>query len=541
MDLSKLLENKEQLLELLTQPGGEHVAAQLVKLSSKLERLQAVLRDRPYLSYIPHPSQEPFHRSDKRGRGYFAGNRAGKSTAGNLEAYAHALGYRPWLPESDPDYRVRYKVTDLEGNVKEHTIKAPNVGRIYITDYGAWDRDVGSIWERWIPRSEYRFVKNSQQNVKKIVLSNRSVIYVMTREMDDIMHEGGEVNWVFYNEPPKFPHFKAAQTRLIDTNGPWWICCTLIEEEPWVYDYIWEKGKEDLNIEVIQGSTEDNLKERGGVLDRASIDEVTKFFTKAEAEARISGRPIFASGRIFKMYQGREPWFIDPIPIGFDWPRFMAIDPHPRKPFGVLWCAVDPYTRTCFVVDELYSDDIRNIDEFAAVVQFVEKKKLRSLRARDGDLIDGILNTPEIRWIDPSATTPDPISGSTIQHELVKRNILCNTWTKAHKDTRITTAKSWLSVRDNSNIPSIVIFNNCERLDWELRHYYWDPKSGKPVKDKDDLIDCLLAFVSSDVISLAHVSADAREDRPRLLTPQWGPPNPKRTDRRNNYRKTKRW
>jgi hypothetical protein len=32
----------------------------------------------------------------------------------------------------------------------------------------------------------------------------------------------------------------------------------------------------------------------------------------------------------------------------------------------------------------------------------------------------------------------------------------------------------------------------------------YNPKTGKPVKDNDDLIDCLLAFVNVDVIQYAQ-------------------------------------
>ncbi len=45
-----------------------------------------------------------------RTRIFEAGNQSGKTVIGVAEDIAHAMGFRPWLEKSDPDYKIRVKV-----------------------------------------------------------------------------------------------------------------------------------------------------------------------------------------------------------------------------------------------------------------------------------------------------------------------------------------------------------------------------------------------------------------------------------------------
>jgi hypothetical protein len=67
-----------------------------------------------YLEMLP--TQEKFIRI-KNNRGQTPktrllelGNQSGKTTVGIAEDIAHAMGFRPWLKENDPDYRIKVRV-----------------------------------------------------------------------------------------------------------------------------------------------------------------------------------------------------------------------------------------------------------------------------------------------------------------------------------------------------------------------------------------------------------------------------------------------
>ena len=62
------------------------------------------------------PTQEAFIRiKNNRGRTprvrvFEAGNQSGKTVGGVAEDIAHAMGFRPWLSKTDPDYRIPIRV-----------------------------------------------------------------------------------------------------------------------------------------------------------------------------------------------------------------------------------------------------------------------------------------------------------------------------------------------------------------------------------------------------------------------------------------------
>ena len=525
MRLSDALKNPDELQRILKTPEGMALLPQLHALAQQLDTLTTAIRSRPDLAFLPNRPQEEFLRAKTWGAGLFSGNRMGKSTAAVLKSLALSMGYHPFLAPEDPDYFLR-----LHWVTGAPRIEVPNVGRFGITDYKAWERDVVNEWEKWIPKGTYRYVRNTQNNVTKIVMQNRSVIHIMTREMDDITWEGGKIDWAVFNEPPKEQHFKATLRGLVDTHGPWYMCLTLLDSEPWIFDQVWERGlREPEKITIIEGSTEDNLIERGGVLTREAVEDFASFLTEAEYAARVMGRPIYASGQVFKQYRPTIPWRIDPVPIRSNWLRVMAIDPHPQKPFAALWGVVDPYTDTLHLIHELYSERIKTIEEFADQVKKIETEILFDQIDANGNLHRGPLGRPTIRWIDPAASEPVTTDKRTnVQRELAKHGVYCARWDRADKDNRIMVAQDWLRPRVDSGNPVTQVWTTCPRLDYELRHWYFEPKTGKPKKTGNDLIDCWLAFVSANVIKMA--SKFVPEAGSRVHPLKWGTFNKTTTD-----------
>lgn len=486
--VKKLTTNPELLVEALDGDEDGGVAALLASLERDTKLLFRFLKKFPQLGYVMNRAQRRAHMAYERAIACFWPNRVGKTVFLVNRAHAASQGERKWLPKYDPRRKFTWKFEDPDsGEVEEYQMTVPNVGRLYVNDYKAFERDVQQEWESWVPQGTYKYTKNTQGNVTKITMDNKSVIHIMTYEQSPTAAEGGRLNWACFNEPCPKTHFTATLRGLMDTNGPWWMAMTLIDEEPWIFDELYEAGHHDPNIAIIEASIEDNCRENGGVLTRKFIAEFSKHLDEDERTARLEGRPKFAAGKVFKGFHKKEPWIVEKALLLDHWPRFGAIDPHDRKPDAVMWAAVDPGSSTVFIYDELYDSDLHTVSEVCHEVNGRDKTRPK----------------PTMWWIDPAATKPDPISGSNVQFEYQRHGIIADTWSRADKTSRIIRGRDWFKVREKTNLPKVVIFERCSRTIWELGRYMYSPKTGKPTKDDDDLVDCFLALCNVDIISLA--------------------------------------
>lgn len=493
----QIIEDPELIRKVLETREGQKLIPEFVRLFEQANEYLAACKREPMLGYIPNGPQDRFHRSQVRGRVMSGSNRTGKSTAIVAAMRAHAKGYRDWLPEGHPNRDV--KLHWVKG---APPIQVPNRARLYVNDYKAWDRDVRKEWEHWVPSNEYKYVR-AQKNITEIQMTNGSVIFIMTNEMKQEASEGGEVHWVAYNEPPKRPHFIAAQRGLTDTNGPWFAAMTILDAEPWVFEQIYTAAIDDPQIEIFEATFEDNLIENGGVLTREGIAEFAKFLTEDEKQARLYGKPLQAAGQVMKPYARRHPYYIEKHPLPAGTVFFNFIDPHPKKPFASLWLAVDPENEQVYAVADLY-EPCRDLNEFVKRVRKIESQPLDFYDPKTGKQYTSAMGRPYMRFIDPQAKQRDPISGLNVHRELANRGIHCRPWSRADKETKIIKARSWLYIQDSCDLPKIQIWESAPRLDFEMTNFFWNPKTGKVIKYNDDCIDCLLAAIAHDIIRLAR-------------------------------------
>jgi hypothetical protein len=213
---------------------------------------------------------------------------------------------------------------------------------------------------------------------------------------------------------------------------------------------------------------------------------------------------------VFKDYESKEPWFIDPVPINPAWPTFFGLDYHPAKPYSALWAAVDPRSRTAYIIKELKDPRIKNIEDFANAVRRVEHEE-QFLLTDGNQQFMGTIGEPDFRWIEPLANTEDRHWGSSLRRDLANMGIRCVPWDRASKDNRIEMGKVWFAQRPTGD-PYVKVFKTCQAFDYELRHWYYDQKTLKPRKEHDDLIDVFLAFASKNIIRLAVIQAQEQEE-----------------------------
>lgn len=125
-------------------------------------------------------------------------------------------------------------------------------------------------------------------------------------------------------------------------------------------------------------------------------------------EEQYNGKFVAYTGLVYKRFF-RQDHVIEPFDIPKHWVRYMAIDPHPQTPCGILWLAVDEH-ETCFLYDEMFIPNL-TISEIVAKVKAKER----------GDAI-------RKRLIDPKAKMIDKLRGQlvSIQMQFAREGLYCH-------------------------------------------------------------------------------------------------------------------
>lgn len=421
--------------------------------------------------YVPHPKQEEFHNDSARLRLFMGGNRSGKTTAGCVEAISYALGERPWN--------------------KTETCSHPAKIRIWGEDY---TNHIGQVivpkLKEWVPKKALRNTKKNQQGIETYwELEHKSgglsTIEILSYEQDPAKAEGWDGDFIWYDEPPPRAHFIASERGLIDRGGRSAMTMTPIKE-PWIYDEIYlQRDGRKYSCFVVDMDDNPYLSEDD---KQAFIDKLTE----EEKVARKSGEFQHLTGLIYKEFNPAIH-VIEPFELKTeDYSWYEALDPHPRTPHAVLWLAVGR-DGTKYVVDEHFRAG--TIDDLSVSIRAKRagKRVVRSI-------------------IDPISVGLDPITGTTIQRELLDRGFY---YEEASKDLTagILRVKQALTLRNGRS--EIYFFSTCERTLWEIRRYIWDEWKGvskdtrdpkpKP-RDKDDhFMECLYRLLLLEPVFVPNV------------------------------------
>lgn len=282
----------------------------------------------PIECYVPQDKphwQKEFHRAPHKIRAMFGGNQSGKTYCGKFEAAFHFTGVYPdWYP--------------VEGRMKQ-----PTRGRILVKDF---PKGVGEVMEpalaSAIPERLIKGVKrNSQGYLTKMYGTNGSTIDIVTHDMDTKALEGWQGHWLWPDEPPSRDKWIACMRGLIKNAGRCWFTCTPLDE-PWMYDEVY------LNPEFFSCNVDiDDNK----YLSKKEIDIFAGMLNEDEKEARLHGKFMHMSGLTHKEFSV-DVHVKDSLPEDArNWPRWQIVDPHTRKPFAVIYGAIDPLGRK-WIYDE---------------------------------------------------------------------------------------------------------------------------------------------------------------------------------------------
>lgn len=306
--------------------------------------------------YKPNRAQALFHYAINKDGGICrtrvlqGSNKVGKTCGGIVEDIAHALGYRPWLQEDDPNYKINVSV--------------PNNGLILgETIVTSVDKKLSPELLRWLPkRCMYETRKNPQGVIVKVKIPYGikgekcgSTIHLGSYDQPPDTQEGIDWGWVHYDEPPPHENYIAVERGKIAGDARSWLTMTPLKE-PWILDQIIERAEFDSDVSVTIGEIWDNAESNGGVLKQEAIDEFIKKLDPDEYEARILGKWKHLAGLVYSKWWKDDLHIIDDFDMSkcfrSGWTPYEAVDPHDNRATCWLFAAMGPNSRL-YVYDYL--------------------------------------------------------------------------------------------------------------------------------------------------------------------------------------------
>lgn len=477
--------------------------AALTELWQELTALELAYSTKKICFYEPIGHQPQFHdASTATMRLVLGSNRSGKSVAGVVEAIAHSLGYRPWLPEDHPN-----RIVKLANN---EPIPIPNIGRVIAQNYQqAINQTIWPKIQEWAPAGYYTVKRDNRGIPVEIRWRNGSVIYFMSDDQDDMAFEGTNGHWWWGDEPFGRKKYTALKRGLVDYSGHAWMTMTPLTQ-PWIHDDVVSRANEaNGRVKLFKFSIWDNCTENGGHLRREDIEEFLSDLREDELEARLHGNFLHLAGRVYKEWDPEPPYWVEPKPIPRDWPRVCILDPHPRKPVCVVWLAISPDDQVV-VYRDLYASRLRTVRAVADEIKRLEgwtpvgEDRDGKTRYARGEHTENVC----YRIIDTSAQADEKTSGSTIRKMFAENGLHTALAQKQNKDAGIDAIHEAFERKYEWSEPGLVIQNCCLKLKSDLLNFCWDDwstdkqqqlKGDKQEvrKHHDDSIDCLRYYYQS--------------------------------------------
>jgi hypothetical protein len=303
------------------------------------------------------------------------GEKCGKTRISVCESIAHAMGFRPWLRNDDPDYKISIRVPNqgfMGCQTMAQSVSAkiePELAMLIPAHCAPdWKRDTtGALKSVTI---KYDFDGRLCGSALHVRSYNQLADTFLGIDYD---HYG-------WDEPPPHDLLIAAERGKVTTNAPSWFAMTPLYGAPYFYDMFSVKafngGGDDQEIAIFTGTTWDNCQdycrqcdeyipandpvnmadphgERPvnncpkcgqimGFIPRAGIEEYAKLFTDPEEyDAHIGGKEGHLSGLVYKTLDRAVHLYKD-FKIPADWMRIEAVDPHDARPTRWLFAAVSP-------------------------------------------------------------------------------------------------------------------------------------------------------------------------------------------------------
>ena len=487
---------------------------QVLLKQKELELLRTKLllvKDHGLAFYRPHEKQHEFHKSNCKRRGFFAGNRTGKSECDAAETVAWFVGERTWYKSAFPIYGMRdgkRVITEFHEGGENHPLVTQGIPRyatkqlVITTDWKKVDEiwtsprgdSPGKLW-KFIPTSAKTETKRNHEGIIDQLFSNTGSVIRFTTEQafakNPQSSESTDYDRVAIDEPITEDMWKANARSLVDRDGQGDFTLTSLRER-WIYDYFHDPENPRDDRFAVRATIYDNP-----YLTPAAIQRFLDDLTEDEIQCRALGIPLELSGLVYKEFQ-REKHVLTQLPTGWtswtnpplDHTIYVSIDVHPQTPQAVMFVAVGPLGRP-IVYDEIWRPC--TADELALEVL---------LR----------INGRQIGFVkcDPKAWEEDPVYKVSMAQRFAANGLYVEKASKA-----LTFGIN--NMRQVFKSMSVLFAPTVKRTLWELSRWHYD-KENKPIDKDDHFMECMYRIFLLPVPHLRRDTSPPVADFPIEMT-----------------------
>lgn len=413
---------------------------------------------------IIHKKQIEFHKSTKRNRWVFGGNRTGKTECGAIETIWLSLGIHPYKKNKKS---TECWVVSLSQRVQKEVAQAKilkylprtAIKEIFMTSGKKSDAENGII--------ECIVVYNA--------FGNTSKIWFKSCEEGREKFQGTSLDFKWFDEEPPEDIYNECKMRVIDKSGEIFGTMTPLKGLTFIYNQIYLNQNNDPEVFYLFMSWEDNP-----FLSKTEIDRLTQTMSPDEIEARKYGRfSMIDSGLIYTEFD-INIHVIDPFEIDKEWQDNLSIDPGLSNPLSCHWYARD-YDGNIYVVAEHFAEN-KTIEYHSQKIKEISKR-LNWKTASNG-MIESL--------IDSAANQKTLASQKSVTDLFYDNGILVNPNVNKDVLSGISKVKTYLKNIDGKT--KLYIFSCCTNLIQEFKTYRWNG-SDAPIKKDDHCLDELRYYI----------------------------------------------
>jgi phage terminase large subunit-like protein len=302
----------------------------------------------------------------------------------------------------------------------------------------------------------------------------------MSYEQDVDKFGGTSRHFIWFDEEPPQDIFEECLTRLIDTDGDWFITMTPLQEMSWTYNTLYLPGlNKKIDIDIIAADTYENPH-----IKQEAFERLTLTMSDESKATRRTGTYISHTGLIYGESFKREKNVCPDLVqsdrfqiLKDDWSHFQMMDHGYTNYTAILFAAYNEDGKI-IIYDEIYE----------------HKKIVRDLAQLWRERREALGISTKYSVGDPAIRSKDPIKGSSVQSEYGENGIYI---ALGNNDVQSGITLVQRMFREQQ----LIITQRCEKLLDELSQYRWDRHLTKardrkntketPVKKNDHAMDAL--------------------------------------------------
>jgi phage terminase large subunit-like protein len=434
-----------------------------------------------------HEKQMLFHKSQKRIRFVFGGNRSGKTECGAVECVYMLRGIHPFRSNKKNTEGWAVSVSyEVQRDVAQKKILR-YLKKEWIYDIVMADGKKGAPQYGVIDRI---IVKSASGGLSTLVFKSC--------EQGRDKFQGASLDFVWFDEEPPRDIYDECRMRVFDKAGDIFCTMTPLKGLTFIYDEIYLNKYANGEVWYEEMQWNDNP-----YLNPEEIKAMSGSFPDDVLESRKYGRFSDANGPVYPEFE-ENVHVTKPFPVPYEWQDNISIDPGLNNPLSCHFYAVD-FDGVIYVVAEHYEQG-KDIDYHAKKI-FELADSLdwrRDLKGRLHALIDSAANQKTLA------------ASKSVAELFYDKNIIVNTKVNKELFSGIATLKGLLKKRP----PAIVVFKNCVNLIRELKSYRWGD-GDTPVKKDDHSLDELRYYVMSKPApdcAYARKKSRVQKDKEELYT-----------------------